>query len=1004
MSNSVESDYSNHRRTSSITSNLSAISSKTTIESLESEDFNDKTNKLAHLIANLFWKPSLSFTEFVYDENQVDEEGYEIKKYVDFESLWPTKNKFSSLLKELSHEDNYHEILNEILIFSFFCNIRHVFQILLNDNFIGINHQLLDGFPALHTACIAQNIDAVCRLVTQMNDSEIKSLDNKYAFTAYQVARCQDIRRVLPNARYSLVQTANMIKMSNSSNYFEMARNPDQITDLQLRLQLFKFDVNRQYNEDGNYLIHIATETGTKSIPLLLSLVRIQKCDVDIVNGSGLTPLMLAAQRGHVAVCDVLICVLGANPNIINPENGWSALHYAAKYNRIEVIGTLEKRGGDFNTEDFKGRRPDDVASFYKNYESKWLLEHLRYRRTDLLKKAIDTGKLNKFEIRPTDLVTIDRSGYTLLMLSSIQNRYEILEMLLTFSNAPIDAQHSEDLKTALCLAASAGNTESCAVLLSEGANPTVKDMASLLPLHYAVQSDNLPCVQLLLSNSAGLTGLVKALEMASSPDVERAIKDSMLRRQSDIVAPALFDCAVKGDVQKLYTILEDGDEVNPMSAAGDWPLYLAAENGHLEVVKFLIEKGGSLYLKHSRTNSTVLHAASMGGHIDLLVYLMQFTTNNQNFRPLREKEQLGINDLTFDMKTALQLAADKGFGRIVRLLLRNGATTSVTDWNGKLYICPDYDGVQLMIEQHRRAHIKAIMEVLNDKKGIQRLKNIWLLKFDHNLKDINGNTMLMLACRLGRSDMVQYMLESAVYELDRRPNTPRLHNKKIGFLSSSSSSFNEMIASQDVENSLGTENAENPVLHDSITNFMEDLVKQKEHSLVYPDNRISHVSVQHSQTGKTSYHYALDKGDQYHIIKMLIEKDQHAANIQDSSGLSALHYSCLLNRKRSVEVLLSKKSTDVNLRTLEGQLPEELTKINKIRKMIEDARKASPERMKGSASYVGGIFSMPSTIHSVTTDSLSGSSVDFDRLNTQFVLMKQKMMKSSANTVIDYK
>lgn len=37
---------------------------------------------------------------------------------------------------------------------------------------------------------------------------------------------------------------------------------------------------------------------------------------------------------------------------------------------------------------------------------------------------------------------------------------------------------------------------------------------------------------------------------------------------------------------------------------------------------------------------------------------------------------------------------------------------------------------------------------------------------------------MLMLACRLGRADMVQYMLESAVFELDRRPNTPRLHNK----------------------------------------------------------------------------------------------------------------------------------------------------------------------------------------------------------------------------------
>lgn len=137
MSNSIESDYSSRHRTSSVISNLSDISSKTTNESLGSEDFNEKSNKLALLIANLFWKPSLSFTEFIYDENQVDDEGYEVKKYVDFESLWPTKNKLCNFLRELSNEENYSEILNEILIFALFGNIRHVFQTLLNDNFIG---------------------------------------------------------------------------------------------------------------------------------------------------------------------------------------------------------------------------------------------------------------------------------------------------------------------------------------------------------------------------------------------------------------------------------------------------------------------------------------------------------------------------------------------------------------------------------------------------------------------------------------------------------------------------------------------------------------------------------------------------------------------------------------------------------------------------------------------------------------------------------------------------
>ena len=35
---------------------------------------------------------------------------------------------------------------------------------------------------------------------------------------------------------------------------------------------------------------------------------------------------------------------------------------------------------------------------------------------------------------------------------------------------------------------------------------------------------------------------------------------------------------------------------------------------------------------------------------------------------------------------------------------------------------------------------------------------------FDHNLRNSEGMTPLMLACRLGRKDFVRFLLESAVY------------------------------------------------------------------------------------------------------------------------------------------------------------------------------------------------------------------------------------------------
>jgi len=32
------------------------------------------------------------------------------------------------------------------------------------------------------------------------------------------------------------------------------------------------------------------------------------------------------------------VCVVGANLNVKNPANGWTALHYASHHNNIDVV------------------------------------------------------------------------------------------------------------------------------------------------------------------------------------------------------------------------------------------------------------------------------------------------------------------------------------------------------------------------------------------------------------------------------------------------------------------------------------------------------------------------------------------------------------------------------------------------------------------------------------------------------------------------------------------
>ena len=61
-----------------------------------------------------------------------------------------------------------------------------------------------------------------------------------------------------------------------------------------------------------------------------------------------------------------------------------------------------------------------------------------------------------------------------------------------------------------------------------------------------------------------------------------------MERRQREITNPTLFECVMNGDASKIYCMLEEGDDVNPITGTSDWPVYMAVGNGHFEVVKLL--------------------------------------------------------------------------------------------------------------------------------------------------------------------------------------------------------------------------------------------------------------------------------------------------------------------------------------------------------------------------------------------------------------------------------
>lgn len=74
---------------------------------------------------------------------------------------------------------------------------------------------------------------------------------------------------------------------------------------------------------------------------MILTLVFTLLQELDSPNEEGFTWLMRAAASGNTEVCRELYNA-GANPNIIEPKTGRTALHFCAEFDQAQVTVTID--------------------------------------------------------------------------------------------------------------------------------------------------------------------------------------------------------------------------------------------------------------------------------------------------------------------------------------------------------------------------------------------------------------------------------------------------------------------------------------------------------------------------------------------------------------------------------------------------------------------------------------------------------------------------------------
>ena len=225
--------------------------------------------------------------------------------------------------------------------------------------------------------------------------------------------------------------------------------------------------------------------------------------------------IVTASQRGDVARVRELLAA-GGNANDVDPDTGRSALHFAARENRSEVVAVLLDSKADINATDRTGKTPLTMAAENSAVDATKLLIE---RGADLNKRdqiggtpltwACGLGGAPTVKLlidSGADLSIVDVNGLTPLIWAAGIGKPESVKLLLE-RKPDLNVKDGVTGDTALMRAVRSGKTESVKMLIEAGAEIGGTNRQGFTPIQMAAMNGNLEKVKLLVEAKADLAG-----------------------------------------------------------------------------------------------------------------------------------------------------------------------------------------------------------------------------------------------------------------------------------------------------------------------------------------------------------------------------------------------------------------------------------------------------------------------------------------------------------------
>ena len=206
-------------------------------------------------------------------------------------------------------------------------------------------------------------------------------------------------------------------------------------------------------------------------------------------------------------------------------------------------------------------------------------------------------------------------------------------------------------------------------------------------------------------------------------------------------------------------TLIDQGADIYAKDVQGETPLWIAAQIGHIEVVRLLIAKGVKNINQTNRKLYSPLHIAAFHGHLKTVIFLLEnggdpMIEASEGFTPFElacYKGHLMVAaafiDHCYDLKDSLlrkdlATVCDYGHYDVGLLLLKHGARADPTN---------ESNGIPL-IAAAGRGHSRLVRLLLENGADVNRAQ-----AHDDGLDTF---TALMVACKEGHLDTTELLID----------------------------------------------------------------------------------------------------------------------------------------------------------------------------------------------------------------------------------------------------